>query len=119
MFPGGFGIVRGDDGKLETGVAMSAKRARLRYWALDIRQFVFWFSVAFMAGAGPNVAQLVHPVALVGLGLVSAGVAFGLWYQNHRKKGDRRVHTPGPLEKEFSTGGSAFRGEFLDAGATS
>jgi len=66
---------------------MASKRVRLRYWSVDLRQFAFWFAVAFVAGAGPNLAQLLHPLALLGVSVAAAGVAGVLWYRDRRKKG--------------------------------
>jgi len=66
---------------------LTPKRVRLRYWVIDFRQFTFWFSAAFVAGAGPNLAAIGGVRALVGMSLVATVIGFGLWLHNRRKVG--------------------------------
>lgn len=80
---------------------MASKRVRLGYWKLDAKQFSFWFSVAFIAGAGPNLAGAVHWGFLLGLALFFGVVAFLMWKSDERKTGiGVYVHLPRPEDGE-------------------
>ncbi|MFD4443834.1 mCpol domain-containing protein [Nocardia sp. NPDC058519] len=66
---------------------MSAKRISLRYWGVDIQQFLFWILAAFVAGAGPNIAGALGLAPLIGVTVAAALIVLLIWLKNKRKKG--------------------------------
>lgn len=65
----------------------NSKVFRFRYWMVDFESFAFWFSVAFVAGAGPNLADNFGIWGLVSIWILMGIVAVVLWYKNKRKYG--------------------------------
>lgn len=82
---------------------MSSRKVRLRYWLFDAKQFTFWLTVAFVAGAGPNLAGAIHTVFLLVVTILAGVVAAGIWFVTEKKKGvGVYLHLPGPGDGEAS-----------------
>jgi minimal CRISPR polymerase-like protein len=66
---------------------MASKKVQIRYWLVDAKQLTFWLTVAFVAGAGPNLVGAISTIALLAVMLLAAAIAGLLWLQNKRKSG--------------------------------
>ena len=76
---------------------MASKKVQIRYWLVDAKQLTFWLTVAFVAGAGPNLVGAVDTIALLIVTGLAAGIAGTLWFRNERKNGiGVFIHLPRP-----------------------
>lgn len=66
---------------------MPWKSARITYWVVDLKVFLFWIALAFVAGAGPNLAGAISNWLLLGLWALAALVALVIWIRNERRRG--------------------------------
>ncbi|WP_263247287.1 mCpol domain-containing protein [Saccharopolyspora rosea] len=72
---------------LHREVSVPRKRARINYWVVDFKDFSFWIALAFVAGAGPNLAGAISNWLLLGLWGLAAIFALIVWIRNKRRKG--------------------------------
>ncbi|MEU5852776.1 hypothetical protein [Saccharopolyspora shandongensis] len=73
----------------------------MKYWTVDTREFFFWFSCAFFAGAGPNLAGDAGWVYLLALTFTTGLIALIIWKKTKRKEGiGVFVHFPDELDTE-------------------
>jgi hypothetical protein len=66
---------------------MPSRKVQIRYWLVDAKQFTFWITLAFVAGAGPNLVEAIHPLLLLAVAIATGLVAGVLWLRNERKSG--------------------------------
>jgi hypothetical protein len=74
---------------------MTRNRMRLGYWRVDLRQLIFWVTVALVVGAIPDLAVNVHWLLLFSIWVIAIVVATLIWLRDERKLGvGVYVHLP-------------------------
>lgn len=86
--------------RTEPGERVPRKKAQLSYWTADLKRFLAWISLAFIAGAGPNVVGQVSTWLLLGVWVALIAAALVAWLWHRRRSGiGVYVHLPNTTDR--------------------